>query len=310
MLDRYGLDVGIFALWYAYLCITWNIVGGFAGEFTFAHPVYVAMGGYTSAVLLAHWHISPWLGVLAGAALAALLAAALSWINFRQRLPHLTYALITLAITFIVVVTLRSLDVLGASEGLFIRRGHDPLNFMFRDKASYYYIILTAVCLVLAFTVWLQQSRLGLHFVAVRDNPEAAAMLGVDPLTVMVASSTVSAGLAAFGGTFYAQYLFVIDPSVASAELAVEIILFTAIGGLGTVWGPFWGPVAFVVLSRYLSQEFATVTGVGQFLYGVVIVVVLLVLRDGFVSWLGRRWRRGGSAMSSHRGSVGKSGLK
>jgi branched-chain amino acid transport system permease protein len=140
MLDRYGLDVGIFALWYAYLCITWNIVGGFAGEFTFAHPVYVAIGGYTSAVLLAHWHISPWLGVLAGAALAALLAAALSWINFRQRLPHLTYALITLAITFIVVVTLRSLDVLGASEGLFIQRGHD-LHFMFQDKASYYCII-------------------------------------------------------------------------------------------------------------------------------------------------------------------------
>lgn len=309
-LERFWLDVLIFALWYAYLCITWNIVGGFAGQFSFAHPVYIAIGGYTSTILMSHYQISPWFGMFAGMILAALLAAVLSWLNFKQSLPHLSYALITLAMTFILVVLLRSSDFLGASEGLFIIRGQDPLNFKFRNKESYFYIILLAVFLIQLFVVFLRRFRWGLYFTAVRDNQDAANMLGVDPLKVMVASSTISAGLGAFAGTFYAQYLFVIDPSIAGAELAVEIILFAAVGGLGTLWGPFFGPLILVLISRYLNQQFTDISGLGQVLYGLFIIVVLLILRDGIFSWLSKQRHLQKQVKILFGGLAGKIGVK
>ncbi len=283
--DNYWLDIMVFALWYAYLCVTWNILGGFAGQFSFAHPVYVAIGGYTSSLLFNHLGVSPWLGMFAGMALAALLAVVLGWINYRRRLPHLTYALITLAITFVAVIVLRSSSFLGGSEGIFLPRGNDPLTFRFFDKHIYFWIILVATCLALVFVTWLSRSMMGFKLMALRDNEDAAAMLGIDQLKMVLMASSISAALGAFGGTFYAQYLYVIDPTVAGSHLAVEIILFTAIGGMGTVWGPALGPLAMVVLIRYLNAEFVNISGLGQVVYGLLIIIVLVVLKDGVVSW-------------------------
>lgn len=294
--DLYWIDILIFALWYAYLCVTWNIVGGFAGAFTFAHPIYVAIGGYTSTLLAIHLGLTPWLGMFAGMALAASLALVLAWINFRRQLPHLTYALITLAMTFIGVIVLRSTPALGGSEGLFILRADDPSQFKFFDKTTYFYIILAAVGLLIAFVAWLRRSRIGLKLAALRDNPNAAMMLGVNRLHMLLLASGLSAGLGALAGTFYAQYLFVIDPSVAGSHLAVEIILFTALGGIGTVWGPVFGALLLVTVSRTLNAEFVDVTGMGQVVYGLLIVVVLVALKEGVVTFaqqvLGARARR------------------
>jgi ABC-type branched-chain amino acid transport system, permease component len=290
--DNYWLDIMVFALWYAYLCVTWNIIGGFGGQFTFAHPVFVAIGGYTSSLLFNHLGVSPWLGMFLGMALAALLAVLLGWINYRRRLPHLTYALITLAITFVAIIVLRSSHFLGGSEGIFLPRGNDPLTFRFFNKQVYFWIILGATCLVLVFVTWFSRSMTGFKLTALRDNEDAAAMLGIDQLKMVTMFSAISAALGAFGGTFYAQYLFVIDPTVAGSHLAVEIILFTAIGGMGTVWGPVLGPLAMVVLIRYLNAEFVNITGLGQVVYGIIIIVVLVVLKDGVVSWAGKALAR------------------
>ncbi len=289
--SRSVVDIAIVALWLAFLCQTWNIIGGMAGQFSFAHPVYVAFGGYTSTLLFQHWQITPWIGMFAGAALAMLFAAMLCWINFRQQLPMLTYALITLAVTFVGVITLHTSDLLGGHEGLFIARADSPATFRFANKNAYFYIILTAVCLMLMLTTVLRQSKFGVRLLAIRDNQDAACMLGVDVLRVTLASSVLSAGLGALGGTFYAQYLNVVDPSIAQVDLAVQIVLMTAVGGIGTVWGPFFGPVVLVPLERILNREFVQLAGLGNLFYGVVIIIVLLLLRDGVVTWASKRLR-------------------
>ncbi|NKE68886.1 branched-chain amino acid ABC transporter permease [Ramlibacter sp. RBP-2] len=285
------IDVLIVALWFAFLCQTWNITGGMAGQFSFAHPVYVACGGYTSTILFLHLQVSPWIGMFAGAVLAMGFAALLCWINFRQQLPMLTYALITLAVTFVTVIALQSFNFLGGHEGLVIPRGNSPATFRFTDKNAYLYIVLVAVCLMLLLSLVLRNSRFGVRLVAIRDNQDAARMLGVDVLKVTMISSTLSAGLGALGGTFYAHYLSVIDPSISQVDLAVQIVLMTAVGGIGTVWGPFLGPLLLVPVERALSREFVQLAGLGNLFYGLVIIVVLLGLRDGLVTWVSKRLR-------------------
>lgn len=291
LLSRSATDIAIIALWFTYLCQTWNIVGGMAGQFSFAHPIYVACGGYTSTILFQHFGVSPWIGMLAGATIAMAFAMLLSWINFRQQLPRLTYALITLAFTFVAVIALNTSSFLGGHEGLYISRAQSPATFRFLDRTHYFYIILAAVCLMLVLTLLLRNSKFGLRLISIRDNEDAAKMLGVDVLRVMLISSAISSGLGALGGTFYAQYLSVVDPSIAQVDLAVQIVLMTAFGGIGTVWGPLLGPAILVPIDRIFSREFSQFAGLGQLFYGVLIVLVLLTLKDGVVSWLSRRLR-------------------
>lgn len=285
-LSRSQADIAIIACWLAYLCLTWNIVGGFAGQLSMAHPVYVAIGGYTSTLLYLKLGISPWLGMFAGAALASVVAAVLAWINFRRRLPMLTYALITLAITFIAIVSLNATHALGGHDGLLIPRGNDPATFRFLDRTSYLYIIIAAVALMLLLANYIIRSTFGARLIALRDNQDAARMLGIDVLKAAVSSSAISAFLGAIGGTFYAQYVSVIDPSAVGIELAVQIILLTAVGGLGTVWGPFLGAIILVPIERSLDRTFVDFAGVGHLTYGTIIILILILLRNGVVPWV------------------------
>lgn len=289
--DRSTTDILVATLWLAFLCQTWNIVGGMAGQFSFAHPVYVAVGGYTSTALFHYFGISPWIGMLAGSVLSVVISVVLAWVNFRQNLPLLTYALITLAVTFIWVICLRSVESLGGHEGLHIIRGNDPMTFRFLDRRMYFYIILAAVCGMLVISTLILRSNFGRKLIAIRDNQDAARMLGVNVVRMTVISSMISAGLGAWGGTFFAQYLSVIDPSVAGVELAVQLVLLTAVGGIGTVWGPVLGPLVLIPLERVLDREFVVVAGLGHLFYGVVIILILLVLRDGVVTWAAKRLR-------------------
>lgn len=285
-LSRSQADIAIIACWLAYLCLTWNIVGGFAGQLSMAHPVYVAIGGYTSTLLYLKLGISPWFGMFAGGALASVVAAVLAWINFRRRLPMLTYALITLAITFIAVVLLNATHALGGHDGLLIPRGNDPSTFRFLDRTRYLYIIIAAVALMLLLANYIIRSMFGARLIALRDNQDAARMLGIDVLKTAVSSSAISAFLGAIGGTFYAQYVSVIDPSAVGIELAVQIVLLTAVGGLGTVWGPFLGAVVLVSIERSLDRAFVDLAGVGHLTYGTIILLILVMLRNGVVPWV------------------------
>lgn len=291
LLSRSTLDTIIIALWFAYLCQTWNIIGGMGGQFSFAHPVYVAFGGYTSTLMFLHLGITPWVGMLAGALAAMVFAALLCWINFRQQLPMLTYALITLAVTVIAVIVLHTSNFLGGHEGLVIPRANSPETFRFTDKKTYYYIILGAVIAMMLLTLALRRSRFGVRLLSIRDNQDAARMIGVNVLRTTMLASMLSAGLGALGGTFYAHYMNVVDPSIAQVDLAVQVVLMTAVGGIGTTWGPFFGPMLLVPIERFLSREFVNLAGVGYLFYGMVIIVILLVLRDGVASWLAKAIR-------------------
>ncbi len=291
VLSRSALDTIIIALWFVYLCQTWNIIGGMGGQFTFAHPVYVAMGGYTSTLMFLHLGLTPWVGMLVGAAGAMLFAALLCWINFRQQLPMLTYALITLGVTVVGVIVLHTFNFLGGHEGLVIPRGNSPATFRFADKKSYYYVILVAVVAMMILTLILRYSRLGIRLLAIRDNQDAAQMIGVNVLRTSLLASTLSAGLGALGGTFYAHYMSVVDPSIAHVELAVQVVLMTAVGGIGTAWGPVLGPLLLVPIERSLSREFVDLAGLGYLFYGLVIIAILLILRDGVVSWFAKAMR-------------------
>jgi len=296
-IGTYWIHILILTLLFIYLCSAWNIIGGIGGQFCFAHTLFLAAGAYTSTKLYLDFGISPWIGMLLGSIIASLLGLFLAWINFRYKLPHLSFALVTLGFVYIGMFVIGSFKALGGHDGLTIMiKETNPLNYAFMSKIPYYYIILIMTIGVILLTAIIERSKLGLYLRALRDNERAAEASGIDLLKVMCKGMALSAFLTALAGTFYAQMLGFIDPvTVAGPHLIIEMILFTAIGGFGTLWGPVVGPMLLVPIGQAFLNVFGTkYAGLDLIIYGIIVVIVILFMPQGIVGWYGKlRLKRG-----------------
>jgi branched-chain amino acid transport system permease protein len=291
-LNPYWVHILIYSLWFVYLCSAWNIVGGFAGQFAFAHSVFIGIGAYTSTVLYLHLNLSPWLGIFPGALFAGLGGLFMAWLSFRYDLPHLSFALITLGFAYIAMFLVSTIEAVGAEAGIHIPpRGNSWLEFQFAGKLPYYYIILAMTLGVILLSWLIQRRKMGLYFMAIRDNELGAAAVGIDLLGTKMTAMAISASLCAVAGTFWAQYTLFIEPASTFGPLVViQMILFTAIGGIGTLWGPVVAPLILAPFGEILRAKLgAQYAGINMIVYGAILVMVILFMPHGIVRWFGER---------------------
>lgn len=294
-LNPYHVHILILSLWFVYLCSAWNIVGGFAGQFAFAHSVFIGIGAYTSTFLYLHFNLSPWLGMFPGALFAVLSGLLMAWLSFRYELPHLSFALITLGFAYIAMFLVSSIEAVGAEAGIHIPpRGYSPLEFQFAGKLPYYYIILGMAMGVILLSRLILRRKMGLYFMAIRDNEKAAAAVGINLLGTKMMAMTISALLCAFAGTFWAQYTLFIEPaSTFGPFVVIQMILFAAIGGIGTLWGPVVAPLILTPLGEILRAKLGTqYMGINLLVYGAIVVFVILFMQRGIVNWVVERNRK------------------
>lgn len=299
VLPEYALHIAILALYWSYLGLSWNVLGGIGGQLSLGHTVFLAAGAYTSTVLFQRAHLSPWLGMLAGMAVAALLGWLVGAIMYRYDLRGIAFGLATLAFSEMAFAVVSGWDLLGATRGLYIiPTGTSWADFQFRSKVPYYYVIAALVVLALAVTRRVQNTRPGYYLRALQQSEVGVQALGVDVIRMKTAATVLSAAMTAAGGTFYAQYILFIDPySVLAVNVAVEIVLLVSIGGRGTLWGPVVGPLLLIPLGEFLRAEFGgTMPGLHLLVYGLVLVVVVLLVPGGIVPAIQRLARREGAA--------------
>lgn len=292
--SNYWQHIAVLTLLFVYLCSAWNLVGGYAGAFSFAHPLYFAAGGYAAAYFAINYKWSPWLGMLVGIPVAVLLGLVIDAVTTRFRLPMLSYALATMAFAHMGMFIVRSMPALGGINGLYIVPSETGFwEFQFEGKAPYFYLILVAAIGVTLLVWWFERSRLGMGARAVRDNERAASAIGVSALSTRLRVTAVSAALTAAGGTFYGQFSLYVDPaSFLSPHLFIQIILFTAVGGMGTLWGPVLGALLLVPVGEIIRSTVSTqYSGAHTLIYGLVFVIVILSMPHGIVGAL-RRFRR------------------
>jgi branched-chain amino acid transport system permease protein len=279
---------------YGALATAWNILAGYCGQISLGHAVYFGIGAYTSTLLVREAALTPWLGMVVGAALAVLVSQAIGYPVFRLRGHY--FAIATIGFGEIVQTVVLNWDRIGGARGLFvpIKRPDSLLNFQFHEtKAVYYYIALGLLALALGATRWIDRSRSGYYFRSIREDQDAAASLGVHVARAKHAAMAVSAALTALGGTFWAQYVLFIDPeSVFPLSLSILICLVAVLGGVGSLWGPVVGAVVLVPLSEGTR---VLLGGTGKALdlviYGALIMVIAVFQPAGLVG-LARRFRR------------------
>ena len=154
---------------FAALSTAWNIVGGYAGQLSLGHMMFYGIGGYTTALLVTHFNLSPWIGMWVGAVLAAIVGAAVGYPCFRLRGPF--FSLSTIA--FLEVVRLLSIHFVGltgGSAGLIVPLKLGWAWMVFPEKVNYLYIAFSLLLLSLAASLAIRQSRLGYYLTAVRER--------------------------------------------------------------------------------------------------------------------------------------------
>jgi branched-chain amino acid transport system permease protein len=276
---------------YGSLATAWNILAGYCGQISLGHAVYFGIGAYTSTLLVREAALTPWLGMLAGAALAVIVSQAIGYPVFRLRGHY--FAIATIGFGEIVQTIVLNWDFVGGARGLFvpIKRPDSLLNFQFHEtKAVYYYIALALLALALGVTRWIERSRRGYYFRAIKEDQDGAASLGVQVAREKQAAMAVSAALTALGGTFWAQYVLFIDPeSVFPLSLSILICLVAVLGGVGSLWGPLLGAAVLVPLSEGTR---VLLGGTGKALdlviYGALIMVIAVFQPAGLIG-LARR---------------------
>jgi len=297
-LNSYYLQIIIYIFMFAYFASAWNILSGFAGQFSLGHAIFIGIGAYTSTILYVQYGISPWIGMLAGGLLAALVGVIIGFPCFKLKSTYFTLTTIALANILLLLVQntrkLGSIKINGA-RGIQIPAvsGNSLAAMQFVDKKYYLYVILGMLIVVLAVCQWIKSSKMGYQLAAVANNQDAAESLCVNSRALKLKAMAISAFFCAAGGTFYAQVILFCNPARLFAEsLSDKLAIVAMLGGKATVFGPTVGAVIVESISQFASARFAGTQGLNLAIYGIMLIVCIRFFPDGILPILQKLVRR------------------
>ena len=295
----WALDSGVWltflmmALYVALLAQSWNMLGGYGGQFSFGHAVFFGSGAYVQAIAQLQLGWNAWLALAAALAVAAAVGAAIGALTFRYGLKGSYFALVTLAFAEVFRIVAVSVGFTGGGVGLMLPLREAVANLQFGSRKGYVGLVLGFVVAAMLVTAWLRHSRFGARLQAVRDNEDAARALGIDPWAVKLGAMTLSAAFMGAGGAFYVQVFQYIDPSLAfGPTTSIEALVAAIVGGIGTLWGPVLGAAVLHLLAELTRNLFGELPGLNLIIYGVVLVLIVLFAPRG-LSGVGRSVRDG-----------------
>ena len=300
--SQFQISVAVFILFWALLGTAWNIMGGYAGQFSFGHGAYFGLGAYSSIVLLEKFSISPWIGMLAGAVLAGLFGLVTGYLTFRYGLKGPYFILATFAFAEMLRLIASETEFINTSIGMHVPliEGDSWKLLQFNDNPqNYYFAVLILMTFAIAANIAISNSKSGYYFQAIREDEDAAASLGVNLINSKIMAVVASAALTALGGAFFAQFFRFINPDLAfGVSVSIEILLRPIVGGIGTIWGPFIGAIFLTPLSEITRSivrnppAFLDIikgrSGVDEMLFGAILIIVIIYMPDGIVGAFGR----------------------
>jgi len=282
----YHVFVTIFL--YGALATAWNIVGGYAGQLSLGHCSFYGIGGYTAVLLMSNYGLTPWFGMLVGAILSAAVGVAISYPCLRLRGPFFALGTIAFLEVFRLMATHQK-GITGGASGLIVPLKIGWQWMIFRDKFPYLLIAMSFLVLTLIVTLIIKNSKFGYYLIAVREREDAAMALGINSVKMKIYAVIISSGLTSMIGSFHAIYTTFIEPSAMfSLAFSIQIAMFALIGGLGTVAGPLAGTLLVVPLTEMARGWLGgAASGLHGFVYGAVLVIVVLTLPAGIVGRFG-----------------------
>ena len=293
--NPYHLHTLIMAGIFAVLALSLNLLLGYTGQLSLGHAAFFGIGAYATGLLTVKLEWSPWLGLLAAAALPAVTG----WIIGHLALKLRGAYFVLLTISFAGVVSLVSVNWMDLTNGPLGLPGVPPVEIglpglhvlSLRAKGAYYYLVLAAVLGCYLVCLALIRSRIGRALIALRENEALAESVGIDSTHYLVLAAVISAAMAGLAGGLYAHYTRFVSPEVFLFSYTVTMVIMVVAGGKGTLAGPIVGAVIFTALPEVLRA--LTSWQWQMLLYGILLIAILFFMPRGIVPPLFARGRRG-----------------
>lgn len=274
----------------------WSLMGRF-GLVSLGHGAFMGIGAYTVALLWNNFGLTPWVGVLAALALAGLTGLVIGYPCFRFRIVGHYFALVTLALSEVVRLTIVAMrDQTGGSLGLTPRAHGDGVSWyalQFAEKEYYYGIALVAWAISL-WVWWTIDRSMGRYAMeAISEDEDAAAAAGINVTAQKLRITVISAMLTAFAGILYGQYQLYINPdTVSGIAVSLQIVFAVVAGGIYVLLGPTVGAVFTILLAESLRVWIGTdMVGLDATIYGFLLVLFIIFLPRGILGSLIVLWR-------------------
>ncbi|WP_266102163.1 branched-chain amino acid ABC transporter ATP-binding protein/permease [Aurantimonas coralicida] len=280
-------NVLIRALFLGVLALTVDLVWGYTGVLTFGQSAFFGIGAYACALVATHWGFGPgWfaLALVIGIVAAAVTAWLVGLLSFYHGASPLYSSIMTLALPIVLVqIIFAGGRFTGSSSGL----SGFPTYYWSIDT---WFVIAGILLVAVATVAWLfVRSDYGRILVAIRENEDRCAYLGIPVSRIKIGLFVACGAIGAVAGFGYAAFTNVVAPELGGFLLGTESLIWVALGGRGTLLGPILGAIGIDVTSSYLS---GSLPFLWKFIVGVVFVLVIILLPNGFASLVTGAWRR------------------
>lgn len=283
------LDVLSRALILGVAAVSLNLILGYGGMVSLGHAAYIGIGAYSVGIPAYYDYYDGWLHIVLALSVSATFALVTGAISLRTKGVY--FIMITMAFSQMVYFIFLSMEEYGADDGLVIySRSEFPTWMTMESSTGMYYWIFVLLLLAIFFTHRLVHARFGRVIVGSKFNEQRMQALGFNTYRYRLVCYVISAMICSLAGVLLGNFTSFISPDMIGWARSGELIFMVIVGGVGTLFGPLIGTVAFVFLEEILSA----ITIYWHLIFGVMLVVLVLFGKGGIHGWLAR-WDLKGS---------------
>jgi branched-chain amino acid transport system permease protein len=274
------------------LASSFNLIIGYGGLISIAHPIFYGIGAYTSALLARDLGLPVPLSIVAGALLATMLSVAMALPALRVSGDYLLIASIGFQLGMIELI--KNLRFAGGASGV---SGIPAFLVPTFGREAYVALVIALALAVVLLVRWIAHSDYGRAISAMRDDEQAFAALGRDAKWIKVSLFALGSGIAGFAGGLYAHYFRFVTSEQFEILMSAALLTMVVVGGLRTPWGPVVGAILLQILPQAITflNLPPVLLGPLQGLLFTGLVLVFMFLRPGGLVKAGNTWRAQGS---------------
>ena len=255
-----------------------NILMGYLGYVSFGQPFYLSCGAYTAALFLAYIGHDPLLAISLSLVTGLVLGLIFGPIFMRLRSSYFTLINAALCALGVFMINKVLIDITNGDDGLWYRTRMSitPLLDLRRPK-EFFFFVMVILLVTLLFYRQLDRSALGATFRAIRSNERKAQFLGFNPFRMKILGFTLACVMSTFAGALFAINFGFVNPNLGENNRAIEVIVGTLLGGVGSLYGPLFGAAAFIgikdIVSNFVSRW--------ELIVGIITMLVLFRFNEG-----------------------------
>ena len=282
---EYLLHILVIAGIYIILTLSLNLIVGFTGLPALGHAAFSCIGAYTSSLLALNMGMSPWIGLLTGACVAALSGIVIGYPTVRLKGDYLALATFGLGV-IVYSIAKNWVSLTRGPMGLPGIPGFSIFGFQLSGIWSYLLLVSIFVILTIFVIERIVNSPFGRILRSIREDEIASEALGKDTTKHKLLVFIIGAFFAGIAGSLYAHYITFIDPSSFTVMESITILLMVIFGGMGSISGSVVGAVILIVLPellRFLGMPSSIAAPMRQMIYGLLLVVLMLKRPQGIM---------------------------